>query len=233
MQEASYLNTFKAAMAKKGIYRDSGSRVLGGVCSGLSYYLGIDKVILRLIFIACVFFLFAAVPVYVILWAVMPKARTDKEKSEMRGEEGGGSQAWSETKAKTKRVYDAEIITEIKKKPASKKSPLLSGVLILFSSVLLCLCLGIAFSVPFLLELARDIEFGFVGGLILSLNGVFSNENAFSIGSIFLAGKIMIPLILLFIYGVKLSGKTEVNSSASNYLVVGWVVCLLGSYFFS
>ena len=71
---------------KKGIYRDSQKRIIGGVCSGLSYYFNLDRVLIRLLFIIMVFFFMVAIPLYLILWAIIPKARTPEEKLEMKGE---------------------------------------------------------------------------------------------------------------------------------------------------
>jgi phage shock protein PspC (stress-responsive transcriptional regulator) len=76
------------ATTKKRIFRDSDDKVLGGVCSGLSAYLGIDEPLwLR---IAMVVFLFAsfgtAFWIYVILWIIIPEAKTASDKLQMRGE---------------------------------------------------------------------------------------------------------------------------------------------------
>ncbi|MFZ4262854.1 PspC domain-containing protein [Sphingobacterium sp. HJSM2_6] len=71
----------------KKLMRDMDDRVIGGVCSGLGVYFGIDSKWIRVIFI--LFFLFggSGVLLYVVLWAVMPKALTRTDKMAMRGEE--------------------------------------------------------------------------------------------------------------------------------------------------
>lgn len=68
------------------MYRDPDNRVLGGVCSGLGAYWGIDPVIPRVIFV--IVFLTAGIGllVYLILWIVMPEAKTTAQKLEMKGE---------------------------------------------------------------------------------------------------------------------------------------------------
>ncbi len=51
------------------LYRNADDKILGGVCSGLANYLGIDPVILRIIFV----FLFGAlIWVYILLWIIVP-----------------------------------------------------------------------------------------------------------------------------------------------------------------
>lgn len=80
---------------KKRLYRDTENKIIGGVCSGLSHYFRIDPTIIRLLFAGLFVLLFAAVHrgpscmvvllVYVILWAVMPVAKTFTEKLSMTG----------------------------------------------------------------------------------------------------------------------------------------------------
>jgi phage shock protein PspC (stress-responsive transcriptional regulator) len=67
------------------IYRDPDDRMIGGVCGGLGAYLGIDPVILRILFILFLIFGIGLL-VYVILWIVVPEARTTAQKLEMRGD---------------------------------------------------------------------------------------------------------------------------------------------------
>jgi phage shock protein PspC (stress-responsive transcriptional regulator) len=78
----------EAPKAKKRLYRDGDSRVLGGVCSGMSAYFNIDPVFLRILFVALVFLGvgFSGI-VYLILWVVVPKAKTTAQRLEMKGEE--------------------------------------------------------------------------------------------------------------------------------------------------
>ncbi len=71
---------------QKHVYRDPDNRVLGGVCGGLGAYMGIDSVIIRIIFVI-VFFLFGAgLLIYLILWIIIPEAKTIAQKLEMRGD---------------------------------------------------------------------------------------------------------------------------------------------------
>ena len=68
------------------MYRDPDNRILGGVCSGMAAYWGTDSLIVRIIFaVATLIFLSGAV-IYLILWIVLPEAKTTAQKLEMRGE---------------------------------------------------------------------------------------------------------------------------------------------------
>lgn len=77
--------SFDANMSyKKRVMRDVNNRVLGGVASGLSAYFNLDVIWIRLLFIALMFAGFGVL-LYIILWLVVPAARTTTEKLQMRG----------------------------------------------------------------------------------------------------------------------------------------------------
>ena len=59
--------------------------MIGGVCSGLGAYIGLDPIIVRILFILFLIFGIGAL-VYIILWIVVPEARTTAQKLEMRGD---------------------------------------------------------------------------------------------------------------------------------------------------
>ncbi len=72
--------------AKRRLYRDSDDKVIGGVCSGIAAYFGLDPVLVRLAFAASFFFFGTGIILYILLMIVIPKANTPAEKLEMRGE---------------------------------------------------------------------------------------------------------------------------------------------------
>ncbi|MFA6677813.1 MAG: PspC domain-containing protein [Bacteroidales bacterium] len=67
------------------LYRDSDHRVLGGVCSGLAYYLDADILVIRIITIILIMLGSIGFWVYLIIWFIVPVAYTAVEKCEMRG----------------------------------------------------------------------------------------------------------------------------------------------------
>ncbi len=70
----------------KRFFRDPDSKILGGVSSGIAHYFGIDPVIIRILFIAIVFFGGSGVLLYIILWVITPEAKTTSEKLQMKGQ---------------------------------------------------------------------------------------------------------------------------------------------------
>lgn len=61
-------------------------RVLGGVCSGLGRYFGIDPTIVRLIFCIAFFIFGTGLLAYIILWIAMP-ARNESRQAENENSE--------------------------------------------------------------------------------------------------------------------------------------------------
>ena len=124
----------------KRLYRNPTDRFIGGVCGGIAAYFKIDAWIPRLLFLAPViinmFGVFSFFPlnrifddfdfnwglngsmiiVYLVLWIIMPKARTVKQKLEMMGEEEY-IQSIRETvsgnvKSKTDAAVNQDVVSE-------------------------------------------------------------------------------------------------------------------------
>ena len=72
---------------EKKLLRNPDDKIIGGVCSGVGYYFGMEAKWMRLIFI--LFFVFggSGVLLYVVLWIVMPIASSRADRMAMRGEE--------------------------------------------------------------------------------------------------------------------------------------------------
>lgn len=71
----------------KRLFRNPEDEVVGGVCSGIAAYFGIqDPLWVRLAFIILTISGGLAIPAYLILWAVLPKAETASDRLSMRGE---------------------------------------------------------------------------------------------------------------------------------------------------
>jgi phage shock protein C len=77
--------TLHARRARR-FYRDGDSRLLGGVCSGFAAYFNIDPLFIRIAFLIAFFGFGAGLLLYIILWIIIPVAKTTAEKLEMHGE---------------------------------------------------------------------------------------------------------------------------------------------------
>lgn len=68
------------------LFRNPDDTIIAGVCSGLAAYFGIDAVYMRLAFILLTFIHGLGIIIYIILWLIMPRAKTSGEKLAMQGE---------------------------------------------------------------------------------------------------------------------------------------------------
>lgn len=67
------------------MYRDPDNRLIGGVCSGMGAYWSIDPLIIRIIFVVLALTGGLGLLVYLILYVVLPEAKTTAQKIEMKG----------------------------------------------------------------------------------------------------------------------------------------------------
>lgn len=71
---------------KKKLYRDTEDGVIGGVCAGIANYLNTDVVWIRLALVLFTFFGGSGILIYIIMYFVVPEAKTTAEKLAMKGE---------------------------------------------------------------------------------------------------------------------------------------------------
>ncbi|MFM2038579.1 MAG: hypothetical protein RL432_1518 [Bacteroidota bacterium] len=69
----------------KRLFRDKDSAILGGVCAGIASYLNIDVVIIRALYVLAFLTLGVGFLFYIILWIIIPVAKTSSEKLQMKG----------------------------------------------------------------------------------------------------------------------------------------------------
>lgn len=134
-QEQAQPQETKKSWKSKRLFRNMDEKMLGGVCSGLGTYFGIDKALFRILFLV-----FSAIPfigghvilgpvvilpiplVYIILWIAMPAARTDEQRREMRGKP---------TNLESYKTSDFDFKTEVKdaaESPAGKAFKRVGGI---------------------------------------------------------------------------------------------------------
>ncbi len=70
----------------KKMFRDPERKVLGGVSGGVASYLGIDILAVRILFVLLAFGGGFGIFLYIILWVILPEARTLTDRMQMQGE---------------------------------------------------------------------------------------------------------------------------------------------------
>ncbi|MEN8156387.1 MAG: PspC domain-containing protein [Bacteroidota bacterium] len=158
--------------AGKRLYRDPDNSVIGGVCGGLGAYFAVDPIIFRLLFVVFFFAGGASIPVYLILWIVLPKAETAAQKLEMRGEKVNVSNLEKKIREEYENVKEnvKENVSRAKSSDTYKKAEsgasdffeVLGKILLMFIKVILII-IGISFVIAGIGILIGLITLPFVG----------------------------------------------------------------------
>lgn len=74
-----------ATSSTKRLFRDTDNAMIAGVASGLGQYFGIDALVFRLLFIMGVFTGGWGIVLYLLLWLLVPEAKTSSERLQMAG----------------------------------------------------------------------------------------------------------------------------------------------------
>ncbi|MDX2173895.1 MAG: PspC domain-containing protein [Bacteroidota bacterium] len=71
---------------KRRLFRNPDEKAIGGVCSGLAAYFDVDTVWVRLAMFLLIFFGGLSLWVYIVMWIIIPEAKTTADRLAMRGE---------------------------------------------------------------------------------------------------------------------------------------------------
>ena len=71
---------------KRRLFRDGEDKFLGGVSSGLAHYFDVDVTVVRMLWLVSVFVFGTGFLAYLILWIILPEAKTTSEKLQMQGD---------------------------------------------------------------------------------------------------------------------------------------------------
>lgn len=230
--------TYTSSKDKK-VFRNPDERTLGGVCSGLAAYFGFDTIWLRLFFVlATIFFGFGPV-LYLILWVVIPEAKTASDKLKMKGENVNIDNIGKTFKEGADRVSE-----NLKNINTSKIGHALEEISAAIASVLIAifkiagkvlgvalLCIGLFLACWFIIGLFDDsIVLSYTSSGVSAIESgelfelIFSSHDHFII---FLTAAIIVvglPILGLIYGGIKLLFKVKGNTAVSVSLSILWFV---------
>lgn len=231
----------------KSLFRDPDDRYIGGVAGGLGHYLGVDSVWIRLIMILLIFSSVGGL-VYILLWILVPEAKTTADKLKMKGEPINVSTIKNKIKEEIeevgKNVKDVDYknaANQLKKKSKELSSFLgkvfnvifriivvIVGVFLIVISSLILLGVTISSLLGTLFSTLLPFEFIQFG---------LSTELPFFISGIAVIFTMAIPMILLFTLGLRLLSKNKaIMGKTTRLVLVGlWflsILTLLGVAFF-
>lgn len=257
---------------RKRLFRDPDDKFLAGVCSGISHYFGINVWIPRLLFlIPFISFIFrfdswdiwdfphflklsfspGAFIVYIILWMILPEAKSSADKLEMKGEKvdlnnikntiqgdieafakkaekfgetiGEKGTEFGKTVNEKSKQFATESTTTIRKKGRG-----LGDVIVLIVKIFAYFILGVVL----LAVLASLFGVGIaITGLLPVKSYILTSgwQNVFAWGTLILF--VWVPIIAIVVYIVRRLAKIKGNSNLLKYTfsalwVLGWV-CII------
>jgi phage shock protein PspC (stress-responsive transcriptional regulator) len=229
----------------KKMFRNPDDKVLGGVSSGVAAYFGIDVVIIRLLFIVLIFFGGTGLILYIILWIILPEARTITDKMEMQGEPVTLRNIESNIKKSLKVSDDDEesiwtkillfpfrliaaVIQIISRALGPIATFLVEAIRVIFGLVLVLA----AIALTLVLLITGGVALGiFTGGYLAEFVDfpidLISHEiSVFPLIALFLAG--LIPAVFLVILGISVITKNLVlNARLGWSLFALWIISLI------
>ena len=216
--------------APKQLFRDPLNSYAGGVSSGLGYYLGIDPVWVRLLWVLLTVFSSGAfILIYLALWIFVPKAETTAERLAMQGEPIN----ISNIEKKIKEGFD-EVSGKVKSSsPAISESisDILKFLLKLFVKaigVLLIIISGFTIIGLFIglfgVTVFNIIDFPWRSHMMVSFSIVPSW--VYMLLSLFVVG---IPFFFLFILGMKIlvENLKSIGRTTKLVLLALWIISIL------
>lgn len=218
---------------KRGIYRDSKKRIIGGVCSGLGYYIGIDRVLLRLIFIFSIFFFGLTIPLYLILWAIIPKARTEEELAEMKGNQTSSNatfQSFTEGAKESVNKASEEDEKVVVLKEDKPVSTILGGIFIVLSVFLFVLFTSLLLKFPLAIEALSEL--GWVNSnFVTDLVTIPFEFSAISFTNFLLLLIYFLPIAYFLVIGISvLKSGLAGERKLKNRLLLIWVITFIFHY---
>lgn len=79
-------NDLEEDKSMKKLYRNPDEKVIGGVANGIATYLDIDVTVIRVLFVLSVFLGGSGLLIYIVLWIILPEAKSITDKVQMEGE---------------------------------------------------------------------------------------------------------------------------------------------------
>lgn len=205
---------------KKALFRDMDHSMIGGVAAGLAQYIGIDITLMRLIFVLLLFITHGSfILVYLLLWIIIPKAKTAADKLRMKGNNANldniVDQVTAEETSK-KKVKLGETIENTGSEIVNVLVKII-GVLIVFTTGLLLI--GLLISVLTISPLS-DVH--------MIINDTMLQAFNIPLGFISILSFIIlgIPVILLFLLGFKILFPNS-NALHKNILIVAGTIWFL------
>jgi phage shock protein PspC (stress-responsive transcriptional regulator) len=223
-------------LAGRRLFRDTGTGKIAGVASGLAAYFNIDITLVRIILLAGLFAGGFTFMLYIILWIVLPEAKTVSDKLRMRGDavtlesfdSSARNNAFADGPVTTNRpvgafVEDAARAMRPAVNFAGSAIRVVAGILltIMGFGCLVALAIGLGAGIG-LLPHSQNIVLGDAPAHVM-LNGV----PTWGMLAVFLA--LAIPALSLLLGGLNLLFRLSIMSRTVSLSLLGlWLLSIVG-----
>lgn len=224
----------------KKLYRNTDNAVIAGVCSGLGAFFGIDPIIFRLIFALSIFAGGVGILIYIILWVVMPEAKTSTQKLEMKGDtvtikkleavaKDQADKIKSMDKSGLKRAFALPIkffeeLFRVSGRFLGKFGMVIGviiGIILVVAAVLAMTAVGFATA-----TIVFNLDSPFFNSEI-PFSEIF-NTTLFPIGMTALFFVVFIPLLFILLLGATLASRKNAFNAATNSVLIGiWMIAVI------
>ncbi|MDC8003516.1 PspC domain-containing protein [Aureisphaera galaxeae] len=235
----------RAQASHKQLFRDEDNKFIGGVSSGLSHYLGLDAVWVRLIWILLTLFSSGFfIVVYILFWILVPAAVTTSEKLKMTGEpinisniEKKFKEGYENVSEKVKNVDYDKYGNRVKSGTSGFFDTLGSVLLTLFkifvkffAAILVFVAIVTLISLIISLFFAGSIDIWGHGDWVDFYNVGFASDGPLWLVSLLTLFAVGIPFFGLLILGLKLliNNLKSIGTPAKVILFVVWLASLIG-----
>jgi phage shock protein PspC (stress-responsive transcriptional regulator) len=234
------------------LFRNPDDVILGGVCSGIAVYFKTDPLFIRLLFIILTLFGGSGILIYLILWAIIPQAKNNAQKLEMRGRPVNLEeiQELAREKSQKLKAEGKNIIENVKNKRGSIYKILYFPIKLLGMLFILLKKIGLVFLSIFGIFIGIILLISFVAiilGLTVSLGILLFNINSpyiisdipfaelsgsiyYYVGMVSAYFVVLIPLVFLTILSLTIiKRKNSFHQMFSITLIVIWILAVTGA----
>lgn len=235
---------------RRRVFRDPDDAVVSGVCSGIANYFDFDPIWLRAAFAISFFVFGSGLILYIILWMIIPKAKTTAEKLEMRGEkvdinnigktvneefeefkqrmekfgdEVGSKENRQRVRTTTQKAGD--FIGDVLKNIFQIVGKVFSVILIVFAVFLIVVLLGSLFGRNFIHVNTNNTDFSY--SIYDMMHSIFPSDLPIELAVIGLVLFLGLPLLSMIYGGIRcLFGIKQKNKIVSYTSTILWLTGL-------
>lgn len=237
--------SYSSSTFSKKLFRDIDDKFIAGVSSGIGHYLGIDAIWVRLLWVILVLAgLGGPIPIYILLWILVPAAESTSDKLKMTGEPINISNIEKKFKEGYENVADKLKNTDYDKYGQKIKSGssdffetlgrILLTILKIFVKLVGVLLIIVALSTLIGLIIGLftfgSVDFWGQGEIMDYIALMDTSLTPIWLISVLVLFAVGIPFFILFILGLKLlvDNLKSIGTTAKIVLFILWIASVIG-----